>query len=101
MRLALLSDTHGNPIAVDAVLEDVGAQGGVDRYWVLGDIVALGYDPVGVLERLTSLPNVRFLQGNTDRYVVTGERPYPQLADVAADSELLPRLVEVARTFAW
>jgi len=101
MRLALLSDTHGNPIAVDAVLEDVEARGGVDGYWVLGDVVAIGYDPVGVLERLTALSNVRFLQGNTDRYVVTGERPYPQLDDVAADTELLPRLVEVAQTFAW
>ena len=101
MRLALLSDTHGNPIAVNAVLADVEARGGVDGYWVLGDIVALGYDPVGVLERLTVLPNVRFVQGNTDRYVVTGERPYPYFEDVAADAALLPRLVEVAHTFAW
>jgi hypothetical protein len=29
MRLALLSDIHGNPIALDAVLADTSAQGGV------------------------------------------------------------------------
>src|SRR5690242_6318503 len=37
MRMALLSDIHGNPIALDAVLKDIAAQGGVDSYWILGD----------------------------------------------------------------
>jgi putative phosphoesterase len=101
MRLALLSDLHGNPIALDAVLADVDRQGGVDRFVVLGDLVAIGYDPVGVLERLVALPGVLFVQGNTDRYVVTGQRPYPSFEDVAADTSLIPRLVEVAHSFAW
>jgi predicted phosphodiesterase len=96
-----LSDTHGNPIALDAVLSDIEACGGVDGYWVLGDMAAIGYDPVGVVARLTALPNVRFVQGNTDRYLVTGERPHPHIADAAADHSLLPTLVEVAHTFAW
>ena len=38
MRLALLSDLHGNPIALDAVLADIEANGGVDGYLVLGDL---------------------------------------------------------------
>lgn len=33
--------------------------------------------------------------------MVTGDRPYPQLDDVRADSDLLPRLIEVAASFAW
>jgi hypothetical protein len=37
MRIALLSDIHGNPLALDAVLADIEAPGGVDMYWVLGD----------------------------------------------------------------
>jgi predicted phosphodiesterase len=101
MRLAIFSDTHGNPIALDAVLADIQAQGGVDGYWVLGDLVAIGYDPVGVLERLTALPNVTFVQGNTDRYVTEGDRPYPSIPDATANNELIPRLVEVSNTFAW
>jgi predicted phosphodiesterase len=40
MRLALISDIHGNPIALDAVLRDITAQGMVTGYWVLGDLVA-------------------------------------------------------------
>ena len=62
MRLALLSDLHGNPIALDAVLADIEANGGVDGHLVLGDLVAIGHDPAGVLERLFKLPGVRFVQ---------------------------------------
>jgi predicted phosphodiesterase len=101
MRVALLSDIHGNTIALDAVLADIEQCGGVDEYWILGDIVALGHDPIGVLERLAALPNARFIRGNTDRYVVTGDRPPPTFVDVQAKPELLPILVEVAGTFAW
>src|SRR5262245_26471365 len=101
MNIALLSDIHGNSSALDAVLADIHARGGVDGYWVLGDLVALGHDPVGVLERLAALPNVQYVRGNTDRYVAVGDRPPPTLADVAADPRLLATLVEIAGTFAW
>ncbi len=101
MRLALLSDIHGNLLALDAVLKDIESQGGVDAYWVLGDVAAIGYDPVGVIERLASLANVRFIRGNTERYVVTGERPLPTAAQVQQDLRLLPVFVEIAESFAW
>lgn len=42
MRVAVMADIHGNAIALDAVLQDVERRGGVDAYWVLGDMVALG-----------------------------------------------------------
>ena len=101
MRIALLSDIHGNSVALDAVLADIHAQGGVDGYWILGDLVAIGHDPVGVLERLTQLPHMRAVRGNTDRYVFAGDRPFPSLAEAEADPKLLPILVEVAGTMAW
>ncbi|HEY3060622.1 MAG TPA: hypothetical protein VGL99_16815 [Chloroflexota bacterium] len=53
----LLSGIHGNQLALDAVLADIEHHGGADAYLVLGDIVAIGYDPVGVLERLTHCPS--------------------------------------------
>ena len=101
MRIAVMADIHGNPIALDAVLEDVGAQGGADEYWVLGDLVALGYDPVGVLERLARLPSAVYVRGNTDRYVVTGERPGPWPAEAEMDPSLVARVVEISGNFAW
>jgi predicted phosphodiesterase len=101
MRIALLSDIHGNATALEAVLANVAQAGGVDEYWVLGDLVALGPEPVAVLERLVALPRARFIRGNTDRYLVTGERPPPTAEQVASDPGLLPRYAEVAATFAW
>lgn len=101
MRIALFSDIHGNSIALDAVLADIRAQGDVDETWVLGDYAAIGYDPVGVLQRLTQLPNTRFVRGNTDRYVATGELPRPTIVDVEQDATLLPVLLQTTRSFAW
>jgi predicted phosphodiesterase len=75
MRLAVLSDVHGNLLALEAVLADVQAQGMPDAYWVLGDLAAFCPWPVETQARLRALPDVAFLQGNTDRYVVTGRRP--------------------------
>lgn len=101
MRLALLSDIHGNEIALEAVLADIDACGGVDGYWILGDLAAIGYAPVAVIERVATLPGASFVRGNTDRYVVSGDRPSPSLADVRTDHALLETLVEVERTFSW
>jgi predicted phosphodiesterase len=101
VRIALMSDVHGNSIALDAVLADIAAAGGVEEHWVLGDIVALGHDPVGVLERIAALPGLSVLRGNTDRYVLTSERPPPSFADAAADPNLVPVVAEIAGSFAW
>jgi predicted phosphodiesterase len=83
------------------VLADIAARGGADAYWVLGDLVALGPDPVGVLDRLRALPNASFIRGNTDRYTTTRERPVPSIEDVRADPTLLERWREVEASFSW
>jgi predicted phosphodiesterase len=101
MQIALLADIHGNDIALEAVLTDIEQQGGVDTYWILGDLVAIGHAPVKVLERLTALPHVRFIRGNSDRYVCTGERPSPSVQEVKTNLDLLPTLLEVEGSFSW
>src|SRR5258707_13314567 len=100
MRLAILSDIHGNPLALDAVLADVQSQGEVDAYWVLGDFAAHGYDRVTPLEQVTALSHGRFTRGNTDRYVVTEDLPV-QPEQALQDPALLPEVIEVARSFSW
>lgn len=100
MRLAILSDIHGNPLALDAVLTDIQSQGEVDAYWVLGDVVALGYDPVTPLERITALSHARFTRGNTDRYVVTGDLPI-QPEKALEDPTLLSQVIEAVSSFSW
>src|SRR5262245_26976208 len=101
MRIAVLADVHGNSIALDAVLADIRAVGGVQGYWVLGDLAALGHDPVGVLERLAELSNAVFIRGNADYYTSSGDFPPPSLDDVRADLSTLPVFTEVNRSFAW
>ena len=75
IRLAVISDIHGNLLALEAVLADVKARGAPDITWVLGDLVAFCPWPAETLARLRALPGVAFLRGNTDRYLVTGRRP--------------------------
>ena len=98
--IGLISDVHGNGIALDAVIAD-GMAEGVEAWWVLGDLVAIGPDPVSTLERLSQLPSVRFVSGNTDRYVVTGERPPPHADDVDRAPSLRPLFDAVESSFAW
>ena len=100
MRIAILSDIHGNPIALDAVLADAQLLG-VEAYWVLGDLVAIGHSPVEVLERLVRLDNAVLVRGNTDRYVVTGAGPRPTREEAKVDPKHVDRVVDVAASFAW
>lgn len=100
MRIALISDIHGNAIALDAVLEDAASRD-VDAYWFLGDHVAIGPEPGAVLDRLGRLDHASFIRGNTDRYVVTGETPLPGLSAAQADPSLVPLHAAIAASFAW
>ena len=93
MRLAIFSDIHGNPLALDAVLADMQRQGKIDAYWVLGDFAALGYDPMTPLETITALSQVSCTRGNTDRYVVTEDLPVPPEKALERPT-LLPEIIE-------
>ncbi len=71
MRIALLSDLHGNEIALDAVLADVARQG-MDRIVCLGDTATLGPRPREVLARLRDLECPCIL-GNHDAFMLDAE----------------------------
>jgi 3',5'-cyclic AMP phosphodiesterase CpdA len=81
MRLAVLADIHGNLAALETVLADIEAVGGADLTWCLGDIAAFGPRPAEVIRRIKSLAEAdegkkfKVIGGNTDRYLVTCERP--------------------------
>jgi 3',5'-cyclic AMP phosphodiesterase CpdA len=89
-RFAVLSDVHGNLMALEAVLADIEAQGAPDAYLVLGDLAAFCPWPAESLARLQELPEVSFLQGNTDRYLVTGRRPQTPPVQSPADWTKMP-----------
>jgi hypothetical protein len=95
MRLAVLSDIHGNLIALEAVLADLEALGGVNQMWVLGDLAAFGPRPAECVRRVKALADAasegekkgtfHALRGNTDRYLVTGARPKSVPVEKAED----------------
>jgi predicted phosphodiesterase len=69
--VAVLCDIHGNRLALDAVLADLGSA--PPDAVVIGGDVAAGPQPVEVLARLRELPwPVHWLRGNADRIVVQG-----------------------------
>ncbi len=50
MRIAVLSDIHGNLTALEAVLEAIGDD--AEQVWCLGDIIGYGPDPNACVERV-------------------------------------------------
>ena len=81
MRIALLSDVHGNLPAFEAVLADVDAAS-VEEIWCLGDLVGYGASPDGCVELARSRCDL-CLAGNHD-LVVTGEIDIADFSSSAA-----------------
>ncbi len=78
MRIAVISDIHGNRLALEAVEADIAALG-VDATINLGDLVSGPVDPVGTLEALMAR-NLPTIIGNHDRYLL--KRPAEKLDSV-------------------
>ncbi|WHZ02468.1 metallophosphoesterase family protein [Neobacillus sp. YX16] len=70
MKIAFISDIHGNAIALEAVLEDIEKQG-IDKIYVLGDICYRGPEPKRSLDLVRSL-HTEVIKGNADEWVVRG-----------------------------
>jgi predicted phosphodiesterase len=73
MRIAFMSDIHGNREAFDACLAHAGRVG-YDQLVLLGDFVGYGADPVYVVDRVAELvgKGAIALLGNHDEAAVTG-----------------------------
>lgn len=80
MRLAIISDIHGNLTALETVLADLDTCGDFDQIWCLGDLAALGGQPHECVRTLLDLRDrhgqdkFKIIGGNSDRYLATGAR---------------------------
>ena len=81
MRVAVVSDIHGNRHAFEAVLEDV-VRAEVDEVWCLGDLVGYGADPDACVELAREHAHV-CLVGNHDM-AVRGDLPLAEFSRGAA-----------------
>ena len=84
MRLALMSDIHGNIQALDACLQHARAQQ-AQRFAFLGDLVGYGADPAAVVERIRLLTEegATVLKGNHDEMAV---RPPAEVTNVGSST---------------
>ncbi|MFZ4828729.1 MAG: metallophosphoesterase family protein, partial [Phototrophicaceae bacterium] len=78
-KIAVISDTHSNSVALKAVINDFIVRG-VERVWMLGDMIGRGVDPketLRLLAKLKKLQNIydqqAWLKGNHDTFVTDPE----------------------------
>jgi predicted phosphodiesterase len=91
MRVALVSDMHGNAVAFRAALADIERQD-VDLIVSLGDVAQGGPQPVECIELLREL-QCRCVLGNSDAFLVTLDLG----AEPVEDEDRLEQLLETAR----
>jgi predicted phosphodiesterase len=91
VKLAVLSDIHGNLPALEAVLEDIVVWG-AELVVMNGDLVSRGPYSLASLELLeATLPGVTLIAGNHEEYVVeASSREYPA-GSVASQLNLFAR----------
>lgn len=80
MRIAVLTDIHGNLPALKAVLEDIDKRGDIEHIYCLGDMLAIGYETDRVLKLLFGRENISMITGNHDEAVLALSRQetYPK-----------------------
>src|SRR5713226_9868306 len=71
MRLAVISDIHGEYFALEQVLQDIRRQG-IEQLVCLGDALHGGSQPAETLARLREL-NCPVVMGNADAWLITGQ----------------------------
>jgi predicted phosphodiesterase len=71
MRIAIISDIHGNCFALDVALADIHGAA-VDQVVCLGDAIQGGAQPAETVARLREL-DYPIVMGNADAWLLTGE----------------------------
>ena len=86
MKIAVISDIHGNMEALVAVMQDIQEQK-CDKIFVLGDYAMAGPEPYAAIDYFRSKPDspdYRMIQGNTDLMIADySESSYDKLKPLA------------------
>lgn len=68
MKIAVISDIHGNMTALNTVLEDIKSQG-CEKVFCLGDLAMAGPQPRAVIDFVRAQKDWTVIQGNTDQLI--------------------------------
>ena len=93
MRVGIISDVHGNLVALDSVLAELQQQNAVDTIVCLGDLAATGPRPHETLDRLRSL-KVPIVKGNRDEFLLC-VGSYSKTRPNAANDDYSRRIREI------
>ncbi len=102
MKLALLSDIHGNLEALTAVLRDIVSQK-ADKIYCLGDVIGYGSEPSACLDLVNTYCEVKIM-GNHE-YVILGmesTKGYTHVAKVSSEwtrNQLTDEEIAIISTF--
>ncbi len=104
MKIAVLSDIHGNMQALERVLEDIKAND-CDKVFCLGDLAMAGPEPQKVIDFVKKQPDWTVIQGNTDKMIAdftpeileNTEKAFPVMGHALADDVLF--LSDDAKSF--
>lgn len=78
MKVAVISDIHGNAISFKKVIEDINSFQ-IDTIICCGDLTAFGIMPMEIVQYLECLDNAHIIAGNTDRWIkliLDGEKEF-------------------------
>lgn len=89
MRIAIISDMHGNDLAFEEVEADIERQK-IDQIVCLGDAIQGGPQPAQVVQRLRKL-NCPVVMGNADAWLISGA----ETADEGIPAERLKKMGEI------
>src|SRR6266545_7935974 len=89
MRVAVISDMHGNDFACESVEADIQSQR-VDQIVCLGDAIQGGPQPAEVVQRLRRL-GCPVVMGNADAWLLTGM----ETGDEGIPAERLRKMEEI------
>ncbi len=92
MKVAIISDIHGNDLALEAVLADIDRLGIADTV-NLGDHLSGPLNPARTADVLMAR-DIPSISGNHDRYLLTLDPADMGLSDRAAHAELQPLHIE-------
>ena len=92
MKIAVLSDIHGNVQALESVMTDVIEQG-CEHVFCLGDLALAGPQPKEIIDYVMAQENWTVIQGNTDKMIANFgpevmdflQAQYPVMANAIED----------------
>lgn len=77
IKVAVISDIHGNISALNNVLEDINKQN-IKRILILGDLAIMGAEPnetINLIRNLEHNYDIDIIQGNTDLFIINEALP--------------------------